>query len=95
MGYEVPKLRHPFVGQYIITSSRTNKPLANYPYQINVSDNRKIQGRTNARGETMIVTTVQAESLELINDKPKPIKTRTLYVAGKDSVELFFEYIDD
>ncbi|WP_281270766.1 hypothetical protein [Moraxella bovis] len=43
----------------------------------------------------MIVTTVQAESLELINDKPKPIKTRTLYVAGKDSVELFFEYIDD
>lgn len=91
----IPKLKNLFVGQYIIASSRTNQPLANYPYQINVGNGKKIQGRTNARGETMIVTTANAESLELDNKRSKPIKTRSLYVAGRNSMDLFFEYIDD
>lgn len=43
----------------------------------------------------MIVTTANAESLELVNKRSKPIKTRSLYVAGGSCMDLFFEYIDD
>lgn len=38
---------------------------------------------------------MMAVGLKLVNKRSKPIKTRSLYVAGGSCMDLFFEYIDD
>ncbi|MEN8280794.1 hypothetical protein [Acinetobacter gerneri] len=92
---KMPQLNPYYFGYYILRDKDTQKILPNYPYQLVLQDGRKVIGRTNRDGETLLVNTTSAQEVKFIEPKEKEKKkTRQLFVAGSDQIKLSFEYID-
>ncbi|MDS7931549.1 type VI secretion system Vgr family protein [Acinetobacter sp. V102_4] len=91
----LPKFNSYYSGYYIIRDQKTQQPLVNYPYELQLQDGRKIIGKTNKDGETLFVNTTAAQEVKFIEQEKKKKTVHQLFAAGSGSINLNLEYFDD
>lgn len=91
----LPKFNPYYSGYYIIRDKDSQQPLINYPYELQLQNGRKVIGKTNSKGETLFVNTIEAEEVKLVEKEQKDKKTHQLFTAGADTINLNLEYFDE
>lgn len=91
----LPKFNPYYSGYYVIRDKKTQQPLVNYPYELQLQDGRKVIGKTNRKGETLLVNTTTAQEVKLVEQEKKKKTVHQLFAAGSGSINLNLEYFDD
>lgn len=92
---KLPKFNPYFSGYFVVRDKQTQQPLANYAYELMRQDGQKIIGKTNNKGETLLVNTTTAQEVKFIEPNQKKKRTHQLFVAGSDPINLRLEYFDE
>ena len=84
-----------YAGKYILRDKKTKKVITNYPYTLILEDRSQIEGITNNKGETLLVTTSSAQPVVFKRKEKVKAASHLLYLAGGDTIKLHFEIYDD
>ncbi|MDO5068650.1 MAG: type VI secretion system Vgr family protein, partial [Neisseria zoodegmatis] len=91
----LPKFEPLYSGRYILRDKKTQNVLVNRPYTLTLEDGSQVEGITNHKGETLLVTTSSPQKVEFVReDKPKKAP-HLLHIAGGGTINLHFEIYDD
>ena len=93
---KLPSMNPYYTGRYVFLDKETNAPIAHHNYELKLEDGRRITGKTNAQGETLLINTLTEQKVEIIEES-KPIKkqARELFVAGGGTMKIFLDLVDE
>ena len=93
---KLPSMEPYYTGRYVLLDKETDKPIPHYNYELKLEDGRRITGKTNEKGETLLVNTTTEQKVEIIEEN-KPVKkpARELFVAGGGTMKIFLDLVDE
>jgi type VI secretion system secreted protein VgrG len=93
--YPLKPFEPPYQAQYVLKSTTDGAPLAQHPYQLQLSSGRTLAGRTNDLGETMPVYTPSAQGVNLKALEQDKVDTEQWKFAGGGQPDIWADYKTD